>query len=57
MNVTFSELAGTEDEAIISRAIELYRERYIPIGYRENQLYEGIVVVLDIVDPKNETMC
>jgi phosphoglycolate phosphatase len=39
---TFSELMGTEDATVISRAIELFRERYIETGYRENRAYDGM---------------
>jgi len=46
LNITFSELMGTTDEVRLARAIELYRERYIPIGYRDNRLYNGIYKVL-----------
>ena len=36
LNITFSELTGRSDETTISRGIDLFRERYIPIGYQEN---------------------
>jgi len=46
LNFTFSELMHTTDTGTLAHAIELYRERYIPIGYRENRLYDGIQEVL-----------
>jgi phosphoglycolate phosphatase len=46
LRIIFSELMGTTNETRLARAIELYRERYIPIGYRENRLYDGIHKVL-----------
>lgn len=39
---TFAQLLNTEDEAVISQAVALYRERYRTIGYTENILYPGI---------------
>lgn len=44
--MTFSELTGRTDEATLSRGIELYRERYIAIGYKENMIYDGMQEVL-----------
>ncbi len=38
LNITFSELMKTANAAKLAHAIELYRERYIPIGYQENRL-------------------
>jgi phosphoglycolate phosphatase len=57
LNITFSELMGTTDEATISRAIELYRERYVPVGYRENRLYDGIREVLARLLADNSILC
>ncbi len=57
LNVTFSELTGIKDEVILSRAIELYRERYIPIGYSENHLYEGITEVLSGLVSGGSILC
>lgn len=57
LNITFSELAGIKDTATISRAIELYRERYIPIGFRENHLYDGIPEVLSQLVSCGSTLC
>jgi phosphoglycolate phosphatase len=42
----FRELLGTSDAGAIARAVELYRERYIRIGYGENRLYAGMREVL-----------
>lgn len=47
LSITFSELTGRSDEITLSRGIELYRERYIPIGFKENRLYEGMREVLE----------
>ena len=57
LNITFSELMGTSDEATLARAIELYRERYIPVGYRENRLYEGMQDVLSQLESTGDTLC
>lgn len=39
---TFAQLLNTENDAVISQAVALYRERYRTIGYTENILYPGI---------------
>jgi phosphoglycolate phosphatase len=57
LNITFAELLGTSDEATLARAIELYRERYIPIGYRENRLYDGMQDVLSQLKSAGDTLC
>ncbi len=57
LKVTFSELIGMNDERILSRAIALYRERYIPIGYRENYLYEGIPEILSQLVSIGSSLC
>jgi len=57
LNITFSELTGIRDKTTLSRAIELYRERYIPIGFRENHLYDGIPEVLSQLVSCGSTLC
>lgn len=57
LSITFSELLGTRDEATLARAIELYRERYIPIGYKENRLYEGMRDVLSQLSDEGSALC
>ena len=57
LSITFSELTGVEDEAALSRAIELFRERYIPIGHKENRLYDGIVDVLTTLVADGALLC
>ncbi len=57
LNTIFSELTGTNDESTLSQAIKLYRDRYIPIGYRENHLYSGITKVLSQLVARDLTLC
>ncbi len=57
LNITFSELMGTSDESTMARAIELYRERYIPVGYKENRLYDGIKEVLSRLCDDGSFLC
>ena len=57
LRITFAELVGIGDDATLSRAIELYRERYIPIGYKENRLYDGIVPVLESLIADDNRLC
>jgi len=39
---TFRRLLDTRDEALVQRAVELYRERFRTTGIFENRLYPGI---------------
>ncbi len=57
LNITFSELMGTSDESTLARAIELYRERYIPVGYQENRLYGGMRQVLSRLCADGSALC
>jgi phosphoglycolate phosphatase len=43
----FSELLESQDTAEIEGAISIFRERFVPIGIYENQVYPGIVELLD----------
>lgn len=57
LNITFSELMGTSNEGTLKRAIELYRERYIPVGYKENRLYDGMREVLSRLCAEGSALC
>jgi phosphoglycolate phosphatase len=57
LSITFSELIQTSDEDTLTRAIELYRERYIPVGYRENRLYDGMREVLERLAADGSPLC
>ena len=46
LKFAFEELLGTSDEQHISQAIAFYRERYFSIGFKENELYDGVVELL-----------
>jgi len=39
---SFAWLVDTREPAVIERAIALYRERYGDVGWRENELYDGM---------------
>jgi len=39
LRATFSELLATKDEALIERAVAVYRERFGEVGLYENELY------------------
>jgi phosphoglycolate phosphatase len=57
LKVTFSELMQTSDEQLLMHAIELYRERYIPVGYRENRLYDGMREILAKLSAGGSPLC
>ncbi|MDH4064751.1 MAG: HAD hydrolase-like protein [Acidobacteriota bacterium] len=42
----FPRLFGVDDEALVDRAIDAYRERFDQVGVFENQLYPGIADAL-----------
>jgi phosphoglycolate phosphatase len=39
---SFAWLLDTRDPAVIEHAIALYRERYADVGWRENEVYDGV---------------
>jgi phosphoglycolate phosphatase len=43
----FMALLDSEDAAEIEAAIGIFRERFVPIGIYENQVYPGVVELLD----------
>ncbi len=57
LKITFAELAGIKDEEELSRAIELYRERYIPMGYKENHLYDGMDETISGLVSSGSSLC
>lgn len=50
---TFPELVGQE---LTNRAVELYRERFVDIGWRENKPYEGIHDALESIASAGHTL-
>ena len=50
---TFPEMVGEE---LTRKAIDLYRERFVEVGWQENKPYDGIVDALDAVASAGHTM-
>lgn len=50
---TFPELVG---EALTDKAVALYRERFVDVGWKENQPYEGIHDALERIASAGHTM-
>ena len=46
LTIALRELLETSDQQILDEVIRLYRERYIPIGFKENTLYPSIAEFL-----------
>ncbi|MGJ8657912.1 MAG: HAD hydrolase-like protein [Akkermansiaceae bacterium] len=46
LQFAFSELLETDDDEQLTRAIGFFRERYISVGFGENELYPNIVETL-----------
>lgn len=49
----FAELLHSQDVAEIEGAIAIFRERFVPIGIYENQVYPGIVELLEVLKLKH----
>jgi phosphoglycolate phosphatase len=49
---SFRALLATDDEALVRSAIELYRERFGPVGMFENEVYPGIPEALGALVPQ-----
>lgn len=50
---TFPEMVGEE---LTRKAVDLYRERFVDVGWRENKLYEGVLDMLDAVASAGHTL-
>lgn len=44
---SFPVLLGTDDAALVRRAVELYRERFTAVGMFENRIYPGVPEALE----------
>jgi phosphoglycolate phosphatase len=54
--VAFQMLLGTDDPALIEKAIEIYRERFERIGMFENALFPGIAEGLALLQGEGHRM-
>ena len=50
---TFPEMVGEE---LTRKAVDLYRERFVDIGWRENKPYDGVLDMLDAVASAGHTL-
>lgn len=57
LNIIFERLTGIKDEDFLGKAVSIFRERYFTIGYRENELYEGIRDTLDVLRGRGDILC
>ncbi|MBM7070637.1 HAD hydrolase-like protein [Shewanella sp. 202IG2-18] len=46
LDKTFSDITQTDDKAHILALVTKYRERFAVLGYKENQLYDGVKSIL-----------
>ncbi|MEP6944046.1 MAG: HAD hydrolase-like protein [Betaproteobacteria bacterium] len=53
---TFARLLQTQDAARVEQALTLYRERYTDEGWRENEVYAGIVDALPALATRGHRM-
>ena len=50
---TFPEMVGEE---LTKKAVDLYRERFVEVGWKENVLYEGIHDALEVIAAAGDTI-
>jgi phosphoglycolate phosphatase len=50
---TFPEMVGEE---LTARAVDLYRERFVDVGWRENELYGGVLEALAALASADHTL-
>jgi phosphoglycolate phosphatase len=53
LRVIFRRFLGTTDEALIEKAVAIYRERFSTIGLFENKVYPGIPELLSALHAKS----
>ena len=53
LRITFKKLFNTNDEALIEKAVALYRERFSTVGLFENKVYPGIPEMLSSLHKKS----
>jgi phosphoglycolate phosphatase len=53
LRVTFRRFLNTNDEALIEKAVAIYRERFSTIGLFENRVYAGIPEMLSALQAKS----
>jgi len=56
LRTTFARLLRTRDAARVEEALALYRERYVEEGWRENEVYAGIVEALPALAARGHRM-
>jgi len=54
---TFAELLGTTEDVVLAKAVALYRERFMSVGYQENLVYEGIREILEQLSADGSALC
>lgn len=50
---TFPEMVGEE---LTRQAVDLYRERFVDVGWRENELYDGVLDALEALASADHTL-
>jgi phosphoglycolate phosphatase len=53
LRISFRRLLNSNDEALIERAVAIYRERFSTIGLFENKVYPGIQELLTALNEKS----
>jgi phosphoglycolate phosphatase len=57
LHIIFSNLMETTNTELLDRAVAHYRERYLSIGYQENELYDGMKSVLEQLLAGGSKLC
>lgn len=53
---SFAKLLASDEEALIEKAVGLYRKRFSSVGLFENQVYDGIPEVLESLKENSHTL-
>ncbi|MEM6988627.1 MAG: HAD hydrolase-like protein, partial [Pseudomonadota bacterium] len=56
LDQSFARLTGVTDKDLVMSLVLAYRERYLDIGFAENELYDGIVPALDALHSADTPM-
>ncbi len=53
---SFAKLLGSDDKALVEKALGFYRERFGTVGLFENEIYEGIPEALEALQAKGHRL-
>jgi phosphoglycolate phosphatase len=57
LNTIIERITGKNDEEFLLKGVKTFRERYFSIGYKENELYDGIKGALGQLTERGDILC